>query len=586
MNRNDNKNSRRTSNYNKNSRGNRKRGKRGKEVEVDIQRDDINKADLRGIDPKINDASWYNKVPELVMDAANIYTSQVLGNAINDFTTDRNVKRYANTVAGLMVIDIVPTIGGTTSGATSPINVAAKQIYSFLRYANSGSRNYQPNDVMLYIVAMDSAFALYSNLVRAYGLIRNFSIFNRYTPETFLNALGFDYSDLSSDMARFRSIINTFAFKLGSLCVPNDMSYVMRHAWLFSGLFGDSESVKSQTYAFKQAGYYIRTVGTTTGNYLQYKEWPSTPVNLNAIQTMVNNIMTPLTVSEDVGLMSGDIWKAFGQENLYAVAPIDDNYMVQPYYSLEVLSQIQNLTITPTSNYNQTIKVNVGSSTVTEVGMNIVQSTPTANYSTYLTQSVFTAATHSNSQNAMSAPFVEWRTMMDNKVMTMYKDSLTPDDIMVATRLVNLSRRYGTSGLFATGTIGSNTDAAYIMYSSNIGTELVKALTIYQYNYENGSDSVPTVQTYSFNSNAILITDSNEVQTINSLAALSQFDYHPELVVLTSTSASGPAPMAVFQDVNNYFTLQYNELRRMHEAAVYSEFYVPVVNKLSQKPFR
>lgn len=69
-----------------------------------------------------------------------------------------------------MKIGFVPSIG-RTSGESSPANVASKNIYSFVRFANSGRTNYEATDLMMFLLAMDNAYMYAGYLIRIYGII-------------------------------------------------------------------------------------------------------------------------------------------------------------------------------------------------------------------------------------------------------------------------------------------------------------------------------------------------------------------------------------------------------------------------------
>lgn len=55
---------------------------------------------------------------------------------------------------------------------------------------------------------------------------------------------------------------------------------------------------------------------------------------------MINPILEVLLASESIGIMSGDILKAFNTAALIGLKDIDEDYHIEPTYSAEVLSQI------------------------------------------------------------------------------------------------------------------------------------------------------------------------------------------------------------------------------------------------------
>lgn len=61
---------------------------------------------------------------------------------------------------------------------------------------------------------------------------------------------------------------------------------------------------------------------------------------VDAIKATVTPIIDVLLSSESIGIMSGDILKAFNDAALIGLGHIDENFHIEPIYSAEVLSQI------------------------------------------------------------------------------------------------------------------------------------------------------------------------------------------------------------------------------------------------------
>lgn len=128
-----------------------------------------------------------------------------------------------------MAIRYIPTIGTSSSAEASAANIAAKNIYSYVRYANSGARNYEANDLMMYLLAMDSAYTFYAYLCGIYSAAKNANGANWYQPVTMVTALGADYKSVSRNLANMRAYINQFAQRLSAFYVPSQMPIYSRH---------------------------------------------------------------------------------------------------------------------------------------------------------------------------------------------------------------------------------------------------------------------------------------------------------------------------------------------------------------------
>lgn len=80
--------------------------------------------------------------------------------------------RVTTSVPGILTIRFVTSLGVANGSVASAINVAAKNIYSYVRFANSGARNYDSPDLMMYLLAMDSAYMFYAYLTKLYSQVK------------------------------------------------------------------------------------------------------------------------------------------------------------------------------------------------------------------------------------------------------------------------------------------------------------------------------------------------------------------------------------------------------------------------------
>lgn len=129
---------------------------------------------------------------------------------------------------GIMAIDLV--FGpGYSWDYWSPVNQAALNQMTFLRANNSRSdSHYQASDLILYEMAMESAFILYQHVKRAYYTVKKWDSTNRYTPDALLFSMGFDYHDFKKNLAKLRSYMDQFMFMIGSLPLPANLEIFKR----------------------------------------------------------------------------------------------------------------------------------------------------------------------------------------------------------------------------------------------------------------------------------------------------------------------------------------------------------------------
>lgn len=309
-------------------------------------------SDVHGNDPR-----WYAASEQLMKDAFSLSMPYQLGSGFTmTLPTSDPAQRPMKTfyAPGICALRVAPLPGLSVDGS-SPVNLAAHKICAWVRHANSGHANYDPADLMMYILAMDNAYMLYNFLVRAYGVMRLYNQVNRYTPKVLVQAMHLDFDDLNANLANFRYKINYFANALASFAVPATLPYITRHQWLFRDIYTDEPDFKSQLYMFVPECLYkwnekVITPGeATVPGYLS-------PVNIGGytnpnnnnlltyseISQMIDDFLAPLVTSEDFNIMGGDIIKAYGLSNCLVIHEISEDYTVIPIPEETALKQIEN----------------------------------------------------------------------------------------------------------------------------------------------------------------------------------------------------------------------------------------------------
>lgn len=314
---------------------------------------------------KPNDPRWYAADEQLLKDAASFAYAYPVG---GKFDLGKLADAYdVNAIPGVMAIYTAPTFGWSDS-ANSPINIAARNIFTYVRHANSGSWNYNAPDLMLYLMAMDSLFSYISYLKRIYGCMATYAVTNRYYPRAIVQAMGVSFTDIQANMADFRAYINLLAVKANKFVVPSMMSYTAKHEWMYSGIYADAATDKPQTYLFVPDGFYQYQLedegGIKAAGMLQYLKLmpkfgnlsgmpvesavgslsPTPLLTFQDLQNFGDNLVSPLLASQDINVMCGDILKAYG-DKVHRIDGITETYTVLPAYSMEVMDQIQNLTL-------------------------------------------------------------------------------------------------------------------------------------------------------------------------------------------------------------------------------------------------
>lgn len=565
---------------------------KGKMVEENIPDRDLNMADLREQRSSDNDLGWYTKFPELINALSNFSYGQALGTKLNRIWT-----QYVSTVAkktytmsyatsyipGIMKITYVPIIGNS-SGATSAFNLAGFNLFSFQRSKNSRSQSYDMPNLMLHIEAMRSLIGLFWKLCRVYGALNFSSPFSRYEPQVLVQALGFDYNDLIQNKPQFRSIINQMAIDMNKIRIPAGLAVIERNAWINSTFFLDSDTAKAQIYLYDQTGFYRYTEATSGPQYLQLKDVDSylspnaSYLTVANAQQMITDLLQPMLESEDIGTITADIIKAYGLENCYSVPQIAEDYTIIPSYSQEVLSQIENASLSGfwykiADFYNSTDMAG-------RTNMDICEIIPedAALGSPYVAQTVLTVqypyGTTPTTEVRSAAAFAS---VASSQIINMHKQDVQIGDTVVATRM-----------LAAPTWIKSGSSSDYVGYDT-LGTELALKAVIYTFNDNTSAYPYGNAQSIVFRSNEAVITTSDLINVMHKASVWSSFDWAPQLrFVFVDTSTEGEIHTSAYEikDFDNYITITPGELADINEACLRSEYLVDYTSRASKEPYK
>ena len=554
------------------------KAKKGQECEREDDEVNIGKNTVR-----TNNPQWYSPNAQLVKDVASFPYGVALGNRIH-YGSD-SVVSYMNNASmpGILRVNFCPTMGWSDS-PNSPLNIVGKNLYTFIRSANSGARNYDYPDLMLYYIAMDSAYSYLSFLRRIYGLLGTTNYMNRYYPEAIVQAAGGKYFDLVGNMADFRAYINMYALKLQSYVMPAHASYFARHDWMLNNVFSDTGLGKDQTYVFTPVGFYQfgldkdkagtcslvtfgayeTASGLTNGSFEFFRSYGD--ALLDAI------VGSP--GAEDFNTISGDILKAYGDNGVVRAEIIADNYSIVPIVDAEALSQIQNATAMGT----------VSVSFMQSISKDYLISTPRS------------IKTWSNKVTKAAATRKADLATVD-RFVNLYKDNPSPEDTLVATRLT----------VVPTVEFVDSENRAFLNYQG-CGSEIVTSFQYYYFgvNATSGKwqvgnsgilDSFP-VTVLNIADGTVVVDGTMNASVVNGhiyemmaqFSHLSAFRYHPYQIYSCVTYDNGEDAIVntsqtpvFYGDTSNYALLDDDSLRAMHETALLAQLGFENYRNVSKK---
>lgn len=364
---------------------------------------------------KPNNPSWYYPNTQLLNAAASLPFSNLQGLSV-DLWTENLTSLNEMPFPGIAQLNYVPSLGCTKAAVDGP-TMAARYIYSFVRHANSGSRNYEAPDLYMYIMAWCSAASVIEEMKRVYGTMRAFIPKNRFYPAAMVTAMGGDFNNLSGNLPAFRALINLNVARLNALKIPAGLPILERWKQLATTYYMDGKTTKCQLYVPKML-YALKWEQTAmeTGSALSYYDFEDDPCyySIEACQQILDDLLGSMIENEDLGIMSGDILKAYGEGNCASLSMIDDDYICLPVESDEMLYQIHNAEFVGTPTFTDYIHA---------------WQTPEG-----VIQSETTFLDNGTSINGIYN--LPWR----KGCLDFYKADPTPEDVIVATRWMYAGR--------------------------------------------------------------------------------------------------------------------------------------------------
>lgn len=437
---------------------------------------DVTPDNFKEVKGYCNDPAWYKPTDQMVKDVTSLAFNQATGLRL-DWGT-KNMGGAMPSIPGVAVLNLHPTVGKSID-QNSAINVAARQIYSFVRHMNSGSKNYDPTDLMMYLMAVDNLYSFHAWMRRTYGLLQVYAYNNRYYPLGILHGMNINAEDIMNFLPTFRAYINMFALRASTLCVPNVLSIMKRHYFMYEGVWMDSSSVKGQVYAFNPDGFYHwdKNQQGTKLSYVALDEASEGSMKFTFIRDMGNQMLNSLLNEEDVGIISGDILKAFGVGSLWHLPDTPEDYMASVSFNAEIMTQI----------HNATIVESVSGDAITQ---DLSGDGPIIKYDPKI---------------HVSCPFVE-----GNRLLSAPIDQPSNDLVLEMTRLT----------LSAMGSTYDQATTSYILTDPSYGSEICVGMTITQFN--------PTTNLW----DSVAIRDSLQYHdNIKNVPMITAFDYHPNVWV-------------------------------------------------------
>lgn len=533
-----------------------------------------------------NDPEWYNADPALLLDSASFPYAYPLGDVVNlNFGESGGSFNMAeanyHAISGLCTLRIKPTYGRSRD-MKDALNVCANAFYTHVRYVNSGRKNYDASDLMLYALFWADVYSAIFWAQRLYAIAFTYSQRNKYLGRALLKANGVDADDFYNNLANFRYRLNSYINKVSSFVVPANINIFKRRAFMYTGLYLENRdnNIKDQLYMFVPDGFYKFALDADGKGMLEYNQlyvesqglYTTTDV-IDILEGLLSNIMG----DEDFGLMSGDILKAYGT-NIIGLSSMAEEQYIMPMHDPFVLSQFKNASI---CNWEMMC---YGSRKI-----KVRESADDTHFTTTgdLCQDMHGKLKCTEAVNVNTSgdyPKQQFsRYLNSNKLISVENPTPGPADSIEASRLIVSEKAF------------TKTQAAEEKYGYTVGQALHVLVT--------GSEFVVQANNYHFDtatedlvwfrqrgniigvpSGSASFNDINGSGTLaeQTLCAL-QFKYAPLLIAWRGSVSSGTIKITdiyPLSNIDNYTLVSHDEISKMHECALLSLFFVPGVAKM------
>lgn len=498
-----------------------------------------------------NDFAWYNKNPQLLTSAGSLIFSKRYGDIYSSLKYSGNnfsvVDSGNRSVAGVVRATYYPFVSAMGADA-DPINIAAKNLYTWLRHKNSGAKVYEQSDLIQVMLASGSVKAGIEFAKKMLRCVASYSAVNRFAMRHIIPYTDTEFSNMVSNLANFTARLNMIIAKATSIIIPKDIPLFSRWKWLAANVWRDDELKKCSYYSFQPEiiWHYDWSNHKCTESSLIVSTFTGL---LNALESEIDNLLS----YEDYGTISGDILKAYGEGNIDVTTGMSLGEIQDPTYDPDAIRQFKNMVIASSRNSYE----------IDQVAPN--------------TQLLYTKCIDATIQSALPGKFVFQSNTGDSAIdegftylpkLCVTSDQPTVEECVEQTRLTSVIKSFEYSA--------SN----YMLYYDEVGSEVITGCRVLYFKDTNFASPFRSIdlETLSFCDQ----TDGSVLYTILETR-------------LPDIGVKGDPQFAVITyDGNDLHTVQYfhgdnitvldeQYLATLHKACVLSEWTMPMFNLLEVK---
>lgn len=267
------------------------------------------------------DPFWYAVDATAVANMASFPWTEVVGTPISKAKTD--------VLPGIAVYRYMPTVGSFQN--EDNVNLLDRTATAFFNYTVqgfTGGVDFQASDLLMSEIAAASLFAALIEGKRTYGILSYYLQLNKYYARNICRALGFNFDDLTSNLANFRMRWNMYAQEFNKT-IPLAKSFAISDRWDYinSFIFTDTSSPEYSTASVYVPHAYLKYDATTakTGTCLRW-EYKHDYMSVDDYFEMIENLFDALN-DDDVRSMFGAVRRVYDQGNFKVLNEIDPSFV-------------------------------------------------------------------------------------------------------------------------------------------------------------------------------------------------------------------------------------------------------------------
>jgi hypothetical protein len=309
---------------------------------------------------------------DLVLSTVQLPFGNKTGALTNIYTSESgisNILADLETIPGVMVLDLVPSIGRNNTS----LNTYIGKLYARLIRKISGAKDIEKCDQFMYIEIGKTCVDMVCKLKTIYELAFMYQEYNLYWPKGILYALGMNADDFAANLEDFRAWVNRVIARLRSFNFPN-ISY-LKSGWEYGRtiLVDSPDLTRAQVYICNFRFLYSwDPIGDPNGTRLNINNFYGTGANttFSTLRTMVDGLIDSFAYDQDfidISAWYDHLYEGNPEGLLKFTDCTPTMEHVQITYDPDALLVIENAECLPaTSNANSTFRIVQLSNTVSQ----------------------------------------------------------------------------------------------------------------------------------------------------------------------------------------------------------------------------